>query len=83
MVKRLIKKKIDPKPGMVVYATVIYSNGIDSKSRPVLLVRRISDEQFDAFYFTKQPNHEDIKVKVWHEDIDGYPLENSSQASAL
>jgi hypothetical protein len=59
---------------MVVYAVVAYSNGSGSKKRPVLLVRRISDEQFDAFYFTSKPNHDDIKVEVWNEDIDGYPL---------
>jgi hypothetical protein len=72
--KRFINKKIDPRTGMVVYATVYYSNGKGSKPRPVLLVRRISDEQFDAFYFTSKPNHDDIKVEVWSEDIDGHPL---------
>lgn len=75
MVKRFIPKKIDPQPGKIIWAEVHYTDGRGSKFRPVLLVRRRSDEEFDAFYFTSNHHHDEIKVEVTSADIQGLALD--------
>jgi mRNA-degrading endonuclease toxin of MazEF toxin-antitoxin module len=72
----LAQRQFEIKQWSIITAVCPFSGDPDKK-RPLLILKRSSDDEFVCCVITSQPSRQDKKITLRHEDYNGYLLKHN------